>query len=124
MIVLCSRNVCVRVCVRARGCRYVYHACLTGRDVAQTVNVCFPIPWPEFEPLPGHVGFVVNKTALGQDSSEYFVSPANCSTGCSTFIIIRYRCNRPVMYLVILESVLLHLKMYIHIHHTIRRMRK
>jgi hypothetical protein len=40
-----------------------------------------------FEPRLNHVGFVVDKVALGQVSSEYFVSPANShSTDWSTFI--------------------------------------
>jgi hypothetical protein len=40
----------------------------------------------------GHVGFVVDKAALGQVFSEYFgsVSPAIHSTDCSTLIIIHH----------------------------------
>jgi hypothetical protein len=38
--------------------------------------------------MSGHVGFVMDKVAVGQVFSEYFVSPANFhSTDCSTFII-------------------------------------
>jgi hypothetical protein len=32
----------------------------------------FPPRRPGFEPGPGHVGFVVDKVALGQVFSEYF----------------------------------------------------
>jgi hypothetical protein len=32
---------------------------------------------PGFEPRSGHVGFVVDKVALGQVFSEYFGFPAN-----------------------------------------------
>jgi hypothetical protein len=38
-----------------------------GRAIAQAVSC-----WPGFEPRSGHVGFVVDKVALGQDFSEYF----------------------------------------------------
>jgi hypothetical protein len=47
----------------------------------------FPPRRPGFEPSSGHVGFVVDKAALGQGFSEH-VSPANShSTDCSTLII-------------------------------------
>jgi hypothetical protein len=53
----------------------------SGRAVAQAVTG-FPQKRPGLEPRSGHVGFVVDKVALGQ------VSPANShSTDCSTFII-------------------------------------
>jgi hypothetical protein len=43
----------------------------TGRAVAQAVS-----RWrPGFEPGSGHVGFVVDKVALGQVFSEYFGFP-------------------------------------------------
>jgi hypothetical protein len=32
----------------------------------------FPPRRPEFEPVSGHVGFVVDKVTLGQVFSEYF----------------------------------------------------
>jgi hypothetical protein len=42
-----------------------------------------------FESGSGHVGFVVDKVALGQVSSEYFGSLANSHpTNCSTINII------------------------------------
>jgi hypothetical protein len=34
-----------------------------------------PTFWPEFEPGSGHVGFVVEKAALGQVFSQYFEFP-------------------------------------------------
>jgi hypothetical protein len=37
---------------------------VTGRAIAQAVS--------RFEPKPGHMGFVVDKVALGQVFSEYF----------------------------------------------------
>jgi hypothetical protein len=44
---------------------------------------------PGFEPGSGHLGFVVDKVALGQVFSEYFGFPANLhSTNCSTITII------------------------------------
>jgi hypothetical protein len=49
----------------------------------------FPPLRPEFEPKSGHVGFVVDKVALGRFSPSTSVSPANShSTDCSTFIVI------------------------------------
>jgi hypothetical protein len=39
--------------------------------------------------MSGHVGFVLEKVALGQVFSKYFGSPANShSTDCSTFITV------------------------------------
>jgi hypothetical protein len=48
----------------------------------------FPQRWPELG--SGHVGFVVNKAALGQAFSWYFISPAKHSTDCSSFIIVHH----------------------------------
>jgi hypothetical protein len=49
----------------------------------------FPPRRPGFDPGSGHVGFVVDKVALGQVFSEYFGSPANLhSTNCSTITFI------------------------------------
>jgi hypothetical protein len=42
------------------------------------------------------VGFVVDKTALGQVFSEYFGFPANHSTNFSIIIITRGWHNRPM----------------------------
>jgi hypothetical protein len=39
----------------------------------------FPPRRPGFEPRSGHVGFVVDKVALGQVFSEYFDFPCQCS---------------------------------------------
>jgi hypothetical protein len=57
------------------------------------------VPRPGFESRLGHVGFVVDKVAMGQVFSEYFCSPANShSTDCSKFIIIiRGWYNRPII---------------------------
>jgi hypothetical protein len=38
--------------------------------------------------MSSHVGFVVDKMALGQVSHEYFSFPAKHSTDCCTSIII------------------------------------
>jgi hypothetical protein len=47
----------------------------------------FPLRRPGFEHRSGHVGFVVDKIALGQIFSEYMVFSANPhSTDCSTFM--------------------------------------
>jgi hypothetical protein len=43
-----------------------------------------------------HVGFVVDKAALGQVFSQYLVSPANHSTDFSIIIITRGWHNRPL----------------------------
>jgi hypothetical protein len=49
----------------------------------------FPLWLFRFEPRSGHVGFVVDKVALGQVFSKYLVSPVNHhSTNCSTMTII------------------------------------
>lgn len=103
----------VRACVRACSLECVGMCTMyTLLAVLQLRRLIygFPMPRPWFEPGSDHEGFMVNKAALGQDSSEYFVSPASCSTDCSTLTIIRGWCNRPVMVSVMLESVLLHLK--------------
>jgi hypothetical protein len=52
----------------ACGQQTVIFRALHGRAVVQAV-AGFPLRWPEFE--PGHVGFVVDKTVLGQVFSEY-----------------------------------------------------
>jgi hypothetical protein len=42
------------------------------------------------QPMSGHVGFVVNRVALGQVSSTTLASPANHSTDCSALITIHH----------------------------------
>jgi hypothetical protein len=45
---------------------------ILGRAIAQAVSRQASHPlWPEFEPRAGHVGFVVDKTALEQVFFEY-----------------------------------------------------
>jgi hypothetical protein len=44
---------------------------LIGRTTAQAVSRWLPTAGAGFEPRSGHVGFVVDKVALGQVSSEY-----------------------------------------------------
>jgi hypothetical protein len=46
-----------------------------GRAMAQTVSSWIPLRRPGFEPGSCHVGFVVDKVALGQVFSEYFGFP-------------------------------------------------
>jgi hypothetical protein len=41
--------------------------------------VGFPPRWPGFEPRSGHVGFVVDKVALGRVFREYFCFPCQYS---------------------------------------------
>jgi hypothetical protein len=49
----------------------------------------FSPPWAGFDTMSGHVGFVVDKVALGQVFFKYFICPANShTTDCSTIIII------------------------------------
>jgi hypothetical protein len=45
---------------------------------------------PEFVPGSGHVGFEVDKAALGQIFSKYFRSPANNSNDCLTLITVHH----------------------------------
>jgi hypothetical protein len=45
-----------------------------GRAVAQQLDAGFPPPWPRFV-YGQHVGFVLDKAALGQVFSEYFGFP-------------------------------------------------
>jgi hypothetical protein len=52
----------------------------------------FPVRRPGFEGRSGHVGFVVNKVALGQVFSEYFGFP--CQFLSSSIIWGWY--NRPI----------------------------
>jgi hypothetical protein len=44
-----------------------------GTAIAQVIRRQIPIEEAEFYPRLGHVGFVVDKVALGQVFSEYFV---------------------------------------------------
>jgi hypothetical protein len=39
----------------------------------------FPLWWPRFDPRSSHVGFAVDKVALGQDSCEYYSFPCQFS---------------------------------------------
>jgi hypothetical protein len=55
----------------------------------------FPPRWPGFA-SGQHVGFVVDKAALGQVFSKYFGSPANHSTNFSIIIITQGWHNRPI----------------------------
>jgi hypothetical protein len=48
---------------------------LAGRAIAHVVFAGFPLRRPGFDPRSSHVGFVVEKVALGQVSSEYFGFP-------------------------------------------------
>jgi hypothetical protein len=52
-----------------------------GRAVLQLwrSDAGFPQWWPGFHPRSGHVGFVVDKVALGQDLSKYFGFPCQFS---------------------------------------------
>jgi hypothetical protein len=58
---------------------------MLGRAIAQAVS-----RWPGFEPGSGQVGFVVDKVALGQNSSEYFSFPCQ-----SSFHQILHHHNQP-----------------------------
>jgi hypothetical protein len=66
-----------------------------GRAVAQRLRAGFPPPRPGFAYWQ-HVGFVVDKAALGQVFSEYFGFTANHSTDFSIIIITRGLHNRPL----------------------------
>jgi hypothetical protein len=46
-----------------------------GHAIFQAVSRSFPPRRPGFEPRSSHVGFVVDKVALGQVFSEYFGFP-------------------------------------------------
>jgi hypothetical protein len=50
-----------------------------GRAIAQGLVPGFSPRRPGFEPRSGHVGFVVDRVALGQVSSEYFGFPCQFS---------------------------------------------
>jgi hypothetical protein len=66
--------------------RYIQAVSQLRRLVAR-----FPPRRPGFEPRSGHMGFLVDKVALGPVFSEYFVSSADShSTDCSAFIIIMF----------------------------------
>jgi hypothetical protein len=63
---------------------------LLGRAIAQVDNRWLPTAAARVRAGSGHVGFVVDKVALGQVFSKFFgFAPANFhSTNCSTIIII------------------------------------
>jgi hypothetical protein len=50
-----------------------------GRAIAQAIIANFPPLRPGFGPRRSHMGFLVNKVALGQDFSEYFDLPCQFS---------------------------------------------
>jgi hypothetical protein len=69
-----------------------------GRAIAQVVSCWLPTVVAQAQNRSGHVGFVVDKVALGQFLLKYFGSPANIhSTNCSTISIIWGWYNRPVV---------------------------
>jgi hypothetical protein len=51
----------------------------TEVDKSSLLVACFPTRRPGFEPRSGHVGFMVEKVALGQVFSEYFGFPCQFS---------------------------------------------
>jgi hypothetical protein len=68
---------------------------LLGRAIAEAVSRRLPTAAARARARSGHVGFVVDKGALGQVFSKYLVSPANHSTNFSIIIITRGWHNRP-----------------------------
>jgi hypothetical protein len=64
--------------------------CYMSRTIPQAVSHLLPKRRPWFEHGPGHVGFVVDKSPLGQAFSKYFGFLANQSTDCSTLVIIHH----------------------------------
>jgi hypothetical protein len=50
-----------------------------GSAIAQAVNRRFPTATAWFEPRSGHVGFVMDKVAMGQVFSQYFGFPCQFS---------------------------------------------
>jgi hypothetical protein len=69
---------------------------LEGRAVAQAVSRWLPTTASRFRVRAEHVGFVVDKAALGEVFFEYFGFPANHSTNFSIIIITRGWHNRPI----------------------------
>jgi hypothetical protein len=67
-----------------------------GRAIAQAVSPWLPTAAARVRARSGHVGFVVEKVALGQVFSEYFGFPANHSTNFTVIIFTRGRYNRPI----------------------------
>jgi hypothetical protein len=68
-----------------------------GRAITQAVSRWLPTTAVRVRTRSGHVGFVVDKVALGQVFSEYFGSPANhLSTEFSVIRITRGRYNRQI----------------------------
>jgi hypothetical protein len=74
----------------------MYDVCgSAGRAIAQAVSRWLPTEAARVRARVWQVGFVVDKVALGQVSSEYFVSPVNLhSTNSSIITITRGRYNR------------------------------
>jgi hypothetical protein len=67
-----------------------------GRAIAQTVSSWFPTAAVRVRAWSGHVGFVVDKVAVGHFSPSTSGSLANHSTKFSILIINRARYNRPI----------------------------
>jgi hypothetical protein len=66
-----------------------YHCFLYRIPIISSVTGLLP-PWPGFKPGSSHVGFVVNKVALGQVFSMYFGSPANLHSTNFSIITLTY----------------------------------
>jgi hypothetical protein len=58
---------------------YVRYRSIQGRVIAQTVSRWLPTVAARVRALSGHVGFVVDKVALGQVFSKYFGFPCQSS---------------------------------------------
>jgi hypothetical protein len=70
---------------------------VVGRGVSQAVCRWLPIAAARVRARSGHVGFLIDKVALGAGFlSEYFGSPNNHSTNFSNIIITRGWHNRPI----------------------------
>jgi hypothetical protein len=61
------------------GERILETAALYGRSVAQVVRRRLPPRRPVLQPTSSHVGFVMDREALGQVFSQYFGFPATHS---------------------------------------------
>jgi hypothetical protein len=79
-------------CIDMAVCLKQFFSLLSGRAVAQRLDAGFPPRRPGFA-CGQHVGFVLDKAALGQVFSEYFgfpcqffppISPLSLSPGADT----------------------------------------
>jgi hypothetical protein len=67
------------ICLHAQTKTCMFRIGILSTQLMAVLPTGFPPQRPKFQPRSGHVGFVVDKAALGQAFSEYFHFPCQVS---------------------------------------------